>query len=219
MPDRVGEPPQEVVLLDEELALLVPGMWPLPWLARIPDAEHDAVLRTAARGLVARGVAVATEGALAPLPAVARLLAPLSGEGPCVQMVTAVEGQQRVLLTVLRPLGGSAVHLHDTSEDGIHRLSVLPREAALDQLEAAVAPLGTDPDADPCAEPGPPRAAARLSLRAPGRPPRQVSIVTGSTACRWNEDDMSHVVGHERLRSWLSGLLEPAAGSPTPAGR
>lgn len=136
-----------VTLLDEELALLVPGELPLPFLEALDDAERDAALRSTARSLLVRGLAEATDDGLRACPALAPYLAPLSAPGHAVQLVTAVEGQAQLDHTVLRPTD-DGVLVQDVSSDGVHLLTRLSAEEGAGLLRSALDPLRLADDAD-----------------------------------------------------------------------
>ena len=131
-----------LTLLDEELALLAPGVGPRPWLDALSDDDHDAVLVGSARSLLARGLAQGSDAGLSPCGEAADLLAHLVVPGREVHLQTALDGLRQPDLTVLRPLAAGGVLVHDTSPDGVHLLSLLTAAQAREQLSAALDPHG-----------------------------------------------------------------------------
>lgn len=214
---------QEAVLLDEELALLVPDTQVLPWLGRLAEGDQDAALRTAARGLLARGLARQVGPDLQALAPLNALLAPFGG-GSVLQLVSVVEGQRDVVLTGLRPLPDGELLAHDVSEDGVHRLTALPHEAAVALLVEGLAPLGggSEPDAPALEEGGVPlpRATARVSLVRPGAPDLDLALTTLDSGVYLVDERGAGLVTEQRLVQCASALVRALVceeGAPRPA--
>lgn len=125
-----------VLLLDEELAVLLPGAGPLPWLDT--SLEPDAGLTTAARGLLLRGTATWDGTALRAHGELARLLALRAAPGPVVTLTPMTGGADTVL--VVRPGRDGGLLLHETAGDGTHLLEDHTPDALTDALLAGLPP-------------------------------------------------------------------------------
>ncbi|MCU1692924.1 MAG: hypothetical protein JWM64_2015 [Frankiales bacterium] len=175
-----GQPdgaPLTVTLLDEELAVLVPGAGPLPHLDTLDAAAADAVLRSTARGLLVRGLALPHDDGLVPAAGLAGLLHPLGRPGPLLQ----VEVHGTGVLTVVRPAADGELLVHDVSADGVHVLTLLPAGELVQQVVRAV-------------EEG---AETQLRLHGTGAPPEEATLQGAAVAAAV----VPRLVGHLVRRS------------------
>jgi hypothetical protein len=167
------------ILTDEELSVLTPGPGAVvtPFLSSVPDAERDAVRRTALRGLVARGIvdAPSADATATPVPGSggAEVEVGVMVRQDVLSALTLREAARRVVAVARTTATGQDfwyAHLVDeialleeVGTDGLHRFA-LGHTAALDELLAGATlhPEATDGHGDPILLPS-----ARLVDEAP----------------------------------------------------
>jgi hypothetical protein len=182
-PDPAAPVPVEV-LTDEELAILAGpgGLVVAPYLAELPDADREVALRTAYRGLLARGIVdPPTPEALAAAvgePTVELqvredvlslvMLRRGAGATVCVARSTVL-GQDFWYAHVVRDV----VLVEQVSTDGRHRFALAAADALGDLLVEAVMHPETGDGAGP-----------ELELTDPAEPPTEVVEQLGSALVR-----------------------------------
>lgn len=228
----VSQPaPPTVTLLDEELALLAPEPGPLPWLDSLDEADQRAVVQSAARGLLVRGLAEHDGAVLRPGDALSSLLEPLRTGDVEARLVSALLCQEGLVLTALRPLPEGGVLVHDISVDGVHRLTALTIDEARGLLVRLLDPASlvqatavrTGPETGSGSTAGveldeQAHSVARLSCPRPQQPANETTVSVRGGGCWTDQGDASSPLlpfgaqARDRIvEELLAGLLGQAA--------
>ncbi|GAA5155122.1 hypothetical protein GCM10023340_39760 [Nocardioides marinquilinus] len=223
-PDATSGGPETIpleVLTDEELSVLTPdqGVVVSPALAEVPDAERDAVRRTAFRGLIARGIVdppddvalAAARGAKSPtgdvaldLPVRTDVLSALTLR----QSASAVVAVARTAATQqdfwYAHVVEEVVLLENVTSDGLHRFALgHGRDLAALLVAAVVHPEAADGTGDD----------VELPVAPDSEPPAELLAHLGSAYLRADVLVVTREEGRPVERPTMTGLFTGPQGS------